>query len=150
MTDFYWDEAKKKFSEKKNPKWPIFKMAVFQNRQFSKIFCENFMDFVFVGCFCPYVGQPHDHIGWATSMPFASINPTNPRTNPWNFHKKILRIGDFEKRPFWKSAILDFFFCLIPMKISHKLCDRMNGTQSWCFPLFPANSLLCVTIRYTV
>ena len=35
---------------------------------------------------------------------------TNPRTNPWNFHKNFLRIGDFEKRPFWKSAILDFFF----------------------------------------
>ena len=77
-------------------------------------------------------------------MPFASINPTT------------LRIGDFEKRPFWKSAILDFFFqrkiffCLIPMKISHKLCDRMNRTQFWCFPLFPANSLLCVIIPYTV
>ena len=32
------------FWKKKNPKWPIFKMAVFQNRQFSKFFCENFMD----------------------------------------------------------------------------------------------------------
>ena len=63
----------------------------------------------FFTCFCPYVRQPHDHIGWATSMPFASINPTNPRTNLWNFREKILRIGDFEKRPFWKSAILDFF-----------------------------------------
>ena len=30
-----------------------------------------------IGCFCPYVGQPHNHIGWATLMPFASINPTN-------------------------------------------------------------------------
>ena len=62
--------------------------------------------FVFLGCFCPYVRQPHRHIGWATSMPFASINPTNPRTNLWIFCKKILRIGDFEKghfenRPFW-------------------------------------------------
>jgi hypothetical protein len=49
------------------------------------------------------------HIGWATSMPFASINSTNPRNNPWKFHKTILRIGDFEKQPFWKTAILDFF-----------------------------------------
>ena len=70
------------------------------------------------------------------SMPFASINPTNPRTNPWNFHKKILRIGDFEKWPFFESAILNFFFekkkfffCFIPMKISHKLCVRMAVTQ---------------------
>ena len=43
-------------------------------------------------------------------MPFASINPSNPRTNPWNFHKKILRIGDFEKCTFFESAILNFFF----------------------------------------
>ena len=34
-------------SSKKNPKWPIFKIAVFQNCQFSKIFCENFMDWSF-------------------------------------------------------------------------------------------------------
>ena len=32
--------------------------------------------FLFLGCFCPYVGQPHDHLGWATSMPLASNNPT--------------------------------------------------------------------------
>ena len=39
-------------------------------------------------------------------MPFASINPTNPRTNPWNFHKKIwelaiLKNALFLSRPFW-------------------------------------------------
>ena len=27
---------------------------------------------------------------------------------------------------------------------------RMNGTQFWCFPWFPANSLLCIILRYTV
>ena len=43
-------------------------------------------------------------------MPFASINPTNPRTNLWNFCEKILRIGDFEKWAFFESAILNFFF----------------------------------------
>jgi hypothetical protein len=37
-------QKKKIFSEKKNTKWQIFKMAVFQNRQFSKIFYENFMN----------------------------------------------------------------------------------------------------------
>ena len=57
-----------------------------------------------LGHFWAYVGQPHGHIGWATSMPFASINSTYPRTNPKKIHKKILRIGDFEKRYF------DFFF----------------------------------------
>ena len=39
---------------------------------------------------------------------------------------------------------------LIPMKISHKLWGRMDGSQFWCFPWFPANSLLCVIYRYTV
>ena len=60
------------------------------------------------GLFWAYVGQPHGHIGWAIPMPFASMNSTNPRTAPWNFHKKILRIGDFEKWPFFESAILNF------------------------------------------
>ena len=49
-------------------------------------------------------------ICWAIPMPFASMNSTNPRTAPWNFHKKILRIGDFEKWPFFESAILNFIF----------------------------------------
>ena len=83
---------------------------------------------VFFGNFWAYVGQPHGHIGWTTLMPFATFNLINPRTNPVNFHKKILRISDFEKwsflsRPFW------FFFCFIPMNISHKLCIRIDRTQ---------------------
>ena len=65
---------------------------------------------VILGCFWAYAGQPHNHIGWATSMPFASINPTNPRTNPWNFHKKILRIGGAGKWPFFRWPIWFFFF----------------------------------------
>ena len=63
----------------------------------------------FLACFCPYVRQPHNHIGWAELMAFASINPTNPRTNLWNFREKISRIGDFEKRPFWKIGHFEFF-----------------------------------------
>ena len=85
--------------------------------------------FVFLGHFWAYVGEPHGHTGWATSMPFASINPTNPRTNPWNFGGNCSAFGDVEKlflnRPFW---ILNLFF-FIPMKICHKLCVRMDGTQ---------------------
>jgi hypothetical protein len=30
--------------QKNISKWPFFKMAIFQNHQFSKQFCENFMD----------------------------------------------------------------------------------------------------------
>ena len=62
-------------------------------------------------------------MGWAKSMPFASINPTNPRTNPWNFHEKILRIGGAGKWVFFEAAILNFlsrpfwiFFCFISVK----------------------------------
>ena len=66
--------------------------------------------FVFLGCFWPYAGQPNRHIGWATWMPFTSINPTDPRTNLWNFSENVLRIGDFEILSFFESAILIFFF----------------------------------------
>ena len=101
-----------------------------------------------IGCFCAYVGQPQDHIGWATPMPFASNNPTNWRTNPWNFHKNFWRIGDFEKLSFFEAAILNYSFCF--MKISPNLYGRMDGLKFWCFSWFPENSLLCVILRYTV
>ena len=112
---------------------------------------------VLFGCFWAFVGQPHGHIRWATSMPFASFNPTNPRTNLRNFRENFLRIGDFEKWAFFGSAILNFFFekkyfffCFIPMKISPNLYGRMDGSKFWCFPWFPENSLLCVILCYTV
>ena len=45
-TDFHKNEAKKKifFLKKKIQNGRFFKMAVFQNRQFSKFFRENFTD----------------------------------------------------------------------------------------------------------
>ena len=49
-------------------------------------------------------------------MPFASIYPTNPKTNPTQFRKKILRIDGFEKRGFFESAILELFFQKQPKK----------------------------------
>ena len=76
-------------------------------------------------------------------MPFASINPTNPRTNPWNFHEKILRIGDFEKWALFESAILIFFsiffhfFCFISMKTSQSLLVSKDGSKFWWLPWFP-------------
>ena len=66
--------------------------------------------FVFLGLFRAYIGQPHGHVRWAIPMPFASINPTNPRTNAWNFHEKIFRVGGAGKWGFFESAILKFFF----------------------------------------
>ena len=73
---------------------------------------SNFFFFkknAFLACFRAYVGQPHGHIRWATSMPFASINSTNPTTNLNNFREKMLRIGDFENLSFFESAILICF-----------------------------------------
>ena len=79
------------FFEKKS------KMAVFQKRPFFKIAnSKNF--FLKISQVRPWVSR------------IASCNPTNPMTNLWNFHKKILRIGDFEKWDFFESAILNFFF----------------------------------------
>ena len=43
----------------------------------SKITKYTFFLPTFELVFC----QSHNHIGWATSMPFVSINPTKPRTN---------------------------------------------------------------------
>ena len=70
------------------------------------------------------VGQPDNH------MPFPSIYSTYPWTNPWNFCEKICRVGGFEKLVFFWVGHFDFFFiCFIPMKISHKLCVTMDGSQ---------------------
>ena len=101
---------------------------------------------VFFGHFWAYVGQPHGHIGWAIPMPFASMNSTNPRTAPWNFHKKILRIGGFEKWPFFESAILNsifskkFFFSLIPTEISPHLYDSKDFSKFWWLRWFTAKT----------
>ena len=121
---------------KRNPRWLTQKTWVFQIHQFSIFFHQNFRDWSLgeydklipralmwlnlygrqaVQCKVnlllkwPYVGQPDDHLGWATSMPFTSTYPIHPRTKPLNFGEQILRIGGFEKlsflrRPFW------FFF----------------------------------------
>ena len=69
-------------------------------------------------------GQLGDHIGWAKSMPFALCNPTNPRTNPVNFHKKywelaILKNDLFLSRPFWFFFFKNdnIFFASSPWKL---------------------------------
>ena len=86
--------------------------------------------FVFLGPFRAYVGQPQGHIGWAISMGFASFNPTNPRTNPWNFHEKFLRIGNFENQPFW------IFFAWSPWKSVTNYVIEWMGLNFDVFPSF--------------
>ena len=118
---------------------------------------------VFLGCFGAYAILPHNHIGWARSMPFVSINSTYPRINLWNFRKIILRIGDFEKFSFFGSAILDLclqfvfnFFCFIPMKISQSYMGIKGRSNFWWLHLFTAvsvrnnllNSVASLHIKY--
>ena len=88
--------------------------------------------------FWAYVGQPHDHISWAKPMPFASINSTNPRTDPWEFHEKILRIGGAGKWGFFEAAILNFlsrpfwnFFCFIFVKNPALLYEVTFFSAPW-------------------
>ena len=70
-------------------------------------------------------------------MPFASINSTNS----WNFYKKILRIGDFEKLSFFESAILkiflqNFFFASFPWKSAQIYMEEWIGRNFDVFPGF--------------
>ena len=123
---------KQKKNWKKNPKWPTQKTWV-------------------------YVGHPHNQIGWATSMPFTSINPTNPRTNLWNCHKKNWRIGDFEKLSFFEWAILEFFFPKIFFLLDPpwKSVTNYNYVIEWMglnydvFQQIPCYAY-CVILRYIV
>ena len=57
------------------------------------------------------VGQPQNCIGSATPMPFASINSTNQRTNPWNFFaKKYWEMAELENELFFSWPIWICFF----------------------------------------
>jgi hypothetical protein len=87
---------------------------------------------VFLGCFWAYAGQLHNHIGWAMSMRFTSTNSTNPRTNLWNFHKKILRIGDFKKLSFFWVGHFGFFFQKkLILFHPHENQSKVLGYQGW-------------------
>ena len=106
--------------------------------------------------FWAYVGQPDGHIGWVTLMPFASINPTNPRTNPWNFGGNCSTFGEVEKLSFFESAILNYFFqkknffCFIPMKTCQSLLVSKDFSKFWWLPWFPAPNSTCLNICNTV
>ena len=77
----------------------------------------------FFASFWAYVGQLHNHIGWATSMPFASINVTYHRTNPWNFidffwELVVLKISVYLSWPFWSFFFFKTsFFGSFPWKL---------------------------------
>ena len=70
----------------------------------------------------------------------------NPRTNSWNFHEKISNWRFWKSQFFWVSHF-DFFFCFIPIKISHKLCVRcmimLVYSQKWPTPSNNTRSVHC-------
>ena len=101
--------------------------------------------FVFFACFGAYVGQPDGHIGWVTLMPFASINPTNPRTNLWNFGENCSAFGDGWKTQFFWVGHFEFFFskkkfffCFFLIQISQDLWCTKDFSKFWWLPWFPA------------
>ena len=78
-------------------------------------------------------------------MDFTSINPTNPRNNPLNFHRNFLRIDDFEKLSFFESAILEKNFQKKPKLFllnPHENHSKLLGYQG-CV------QILMITVGYT-
>ena len=93
----------------------------------------------------------------ATSMPFASINSINPRTNPWNFGGNCSAFGGGWKIQFFWVGHFEFFFqkkyflfCFIPIKISHNLLDSKDFSKFWWLPWFPEKSGGCIEIWDTL
>ena len=67
----------------------------------------------------PFVWQPDDHIGWATSLVYLRGYSTYPRTISWNVGKKMSRTGGFEKLTFFESIKFQYSK-FIPVEMSHK------------------------------
>ena len=56
------------------------------------------------------VGQSQAHIDLAASIPFPSINPTNPRTNAWNFGGNCSAFGSgWKTQLFWVGHLKNLF-----------------------------------------
>ena len=83
-------------------------------------------------------------------MPFASIHPTKAKTNPWNFRKYILRIGEIERLSFfWVRHFEYLFFASSPWK-SVSFLGSKDGSEFWWLSWFPAQNNTCTKICNTV
>ena len=80
-----------------------------------------------------YIGQSDNHIGWAKSMPFASIDPTQPRTNSWNFGENCSAFGGGWKTQFFWVGHFDFLLH------SYLNQSQINEYQGW-------NKILMITL----
>ena len=123
------------FWKKKIQNGRLKKTEFFNHHQKLSNFHQNFTDwslgqvvpkraetavFVVLALFWAYVGQSLNHIGWATSMPFTSINSTNPRANPWNFGGNCSAFGGGWKPQFFWIYHLAIFFLQFFLLHSHK------------------------------
>ena len=95
--------------------------------RFSKL---PILNFVFLGCFWAYLGQPHKHIGWVLSMPFASTILLTKGPIPEIFSKNIENWGNWRTQFFWVGHFgfffKIFFFCFFP-----KYSNQFMGYQGW-------------------
>ena len=90
----------------------------------------------------PFVGQPDNFIGWATSLAYTwgSQGPF-----PEILGEKIFRNDGFEKLNFLKQHNSNIqnskklqFSCLIPVKMSHKFLGSMEWIQFLWLLWFPS------------
>ena len=77
--------------------------------------------------FWAYFKQTQGHIGWATTMPFASINSTNPRTN--EIFEKNIENWRFWKSHFWVGHFEFSFFCFFHIKRRQSFLLTKDGSK---------------------
>ena len=95
---------------------------------------------VLFGCFWAFVRQPHGHLRWATSMPFASFNPTNPRTHT------ITKLDNYKKSTFSPQKIKPWS-CLSGSDIGWIGLSQLSiGTIFVFFFIFLASDKLLVAL----
>ena len=146
----YWIHTKKlRFSKppilKKN--FQKFHGLVFGLVRLSDISTKTGKKCIFC-VFRPFLSlcQSHRHIGWATSMLFASINRTNPWTNPWNYLGKRLRISDFKKLSFFDIAIWFFFLLHWHENNCQSLLAGKDGSKFWSSQTWQHFQIFCTRV----
>ena len=68
-------------------------------------------------------------------MPFASIYPIHPRTNPGHFREEILQIGGFENLSFFKKQTI---FLLQPHENQSTFIEQQGWVKILMITWFPA------------
>lgn len=102
----------------------------------------NFPSFALLALKWPFIGQPDNHKGWDTSMPFASINHIFIGINPWKFGNIIIKKSLFTKlqnhiSQIFNSKIIFLFVSSIWIHIRLKWWSGMDETQFTWLPRFP-------------